>query len=455
MYRKIYLITLFAITLIALSCKKEWLEEKTDQALTVPATIKDLQNLLDNTNLLNRDNPILGEIGAGDFYLTTSSYLGRPVDDRNKYIWAPGDVYQGGSPFDWSTSYQKVYYANVVLEGVKKVAVTEHNKTDIDNITGSAAFYRAFSFYNLAQVFCRPYVPSGPNADPGIVLRTDADINTPSKRSTVEETYRQILSDLNTAKQLLTTAPLYKTRPSRQATFGLLARVYLSMENYDSAAVYANACLSIYNTLVDFKTVNVTPRNPFSYTNQNEIIFHSRLGSNNMFPQETRLGYVETELFNLYASNDRRKTVYYKTINGRLAFVGSYYGANFLFDGIATDEMYLIKAECLARAGNRDAAMDALNALLVKRFDNSFVPLKATTADEALSLILIERRKELCFRGIRWTDLRRLNRDTRFQRTVFRTVNSQTYTLPPNDNRYVWPIPDNEILFSGIAQNPR
>jgi hypothetical protein len=79
----------------------------------------------------------------------------------------------------------------------------------------------------------------------------------------------------------------------------------------------------------------------------------------------------------------------------------------------------------------------------------------AIDAEDALRKVLLERRKELVFRAIRWTDLRRLNKDPRFATTLRRVVLGQEYLLPPNDNRYVYPIPTNEIEASGVPQNPR
>jgi hypothetical protein len=118
--------------------------------------------------------------------------------------------------------------------------------------------------------------------------------------------------------------------------------------------------------------------------------------------------------------------------------------------------MYLVKAECLARGGNTAAAMDTLNVLLVKRYDkDSFVPQTATDAEDALRKILIERKKELVGRGLRWLDLRRLNRDPRFAVTLQRLRNGTLVTLPPGDPRYTFPIPEQETENSGLEQNPR
>ena len=84
-----------------------------------------------------------------------------------------------------------------------------------------------------------------------------------------------------------------------------------------------------------------------------------------------------------------------------------------------------------------------------------YTEITAVNTQEALQKILTEHRKELCFRGLRWTDLRHLNHDPLFQKTLTRTIFGQNYSLPPNDIKYVFPLPDSEILYSGVQQNPR
>jgi len=65
----------------------------------------------------------------------------------------------------------------------------------------------------------------------------------------------------------------------------------------------------------------------------------------------------------------------------------------------------------------------------------------------------LERRKELIFRGLRWSDLRRLNMDTRFAVTLKRKVNNKEFLLLPKDARYTLQIPISVIKSSGIQQN--
>ena len=99
--------------------------------------------------------------------------------------------------------------------------------------------------------------------------------------------------------------------------------------------------------------------------------------------------------------------------------------------------------------------MTDLNNLLFQRWKTgTFVPRSASSSSDALNQVLTERRKELIFRGTRWSDLRRLNKEG-YNITLQRTIQGQTFTLAPNSPLYVLPIPPDVIAQTGIAQNPR
>jgi starch-binding outer membrane protein, SusD/RagB family len=85
----------------------------------------------------------------------------------------------------------------------------------------------------------------------------------------------------------------------------------------------------------------------------------------------------------------------------------------------------------------------------------TFTGYSIADAAAALDTILVERRKELAFRGIRWSDLRRLNKEGR-NITLTRNLNGMSYTLTPNSNLYTLPIPPDVLSFNpGMQQNPR
>lgn len=295
-----------------------------------------------------------------------------------------------------------------------------------------------------------------------VLLRLSSQIADKVGRGTVEQLYHQIFSDLTDAVNLLPNAPqLYKTRPSKQAAFAMLARVYLSIRNYAMSKDYADSTLDISSTLIDYNTLSNTrllsmppfPNNP-------EVIGYAAFGSNDV---NTFAALIDTTLFNSYDSNDLRKTLYFKDasiylgIPGEIylgTYDGTYHGS--LFSAPAIDEMYLIKAECNARMNNLSDAIADLNALLSKRYlANTYVEYSSTNQDSVISKIIVERKKELVMRGTRWTDLRRLNMEHNLATTIVHIYNNISYNLVPNSNQYEYPIPDDEILISGIPQNPR
>ena len=451
-------VILLLTVLLQISCKKDWLNAKPNKALVVPGTIADYQAILDNNtgnNLFNFNGPSLTEVGAGDFYLQYSSWQQLSNgQERNAYLWSP-DIYAGETGFDWDNAYQRILNENIVLDGTANIPSNSSNQKSWNNVKGTALFYRAFDFWGLAQEFAKAYDPASASTDLGIPLRTTSDINVKSVRATVQQTYDQIVNDLLIAKPLLPDTGLFPTRPGRKAIYGLLARVYLSASNYTKAFLYADSCLKVSDLLMDYNTLSATSSAPIPRFNK-EVIFHEELSAYSAFDNYDPWMIVDSALYNSYDNNDLRKQLYFINLSGLVTYNATYTGDYNLFGGLATDEMYLIRAECFARQSNMSAAINDLNTVLVKRYaTGTYVPHTAKSADDALSQILTERRKELVYRGLRWTDLKRLNKDTRFAVTLTRMLNGQTYALAPNSNLYVFPIPPDEISRSGIQQNPR
>jgi hypothetical protein len=418
----------------------------------VPHTLADLQALLDNSSVFNSAQPTLGELGSDDFYINYSDWQALYANfEINGYIWAK-DIYNGEEVTDWMLPYQRVFYENYILETIENVAKDSTNAAEWNNVKGSALFGRAFNFYSLADLFAKPFDSSTAGTDPGIPLRLHSDINGKSTRATVKETYDQIISDLKASLLLLPDLPAYKMRASKAASYALLARTYLNTGSYAESLLYADSCILLQPSLMNYNNLDISSSYPFALFNE-EVIYHAAFSYFDAISNYVAI--VDSAIYESYDQNDLRKYLFIDTTDGHPRFKGGYDGYTG-FKGIAADEIYLISAECNARLGNIKQAMGRLNTLLLNRWEmGTFIPYAASTSDDALRLILNERRKELIFRGLRWTDLRRLNKDPRFAITLIRNLNGSVYELKPNDARYVWPIPDKEIQISGIAQNPR
>jgi hypothetical protein len=444
------------IVATATSCNKhDWLDVKSNKSDLVPKSLSDLQAILDNTEVMNFNYPELGFLGSDNYYLTYSSWQGAYTSaERNAYIWAP-DIFEGSTCVDWDAAYKTVAYTNIVLEGLNNITPSAVQQDQYNNVKGSALFYRAYVFYDLAELFAKPWDSATASSDLGIPLRLSADVNVASKRSSVQETYNKIIEDLKQAETLLPETPLYLTRPSKAAVEGLLARVYFNRRQYDQSLSWSEKYLGKRNSLLDFNSLDsnayfklpgLQPVNP-------EITFYSTalIYSISVFPK------VDTVLYQSYQAGDLRRAMFFVSSGPDHLFTGAYSGSVPLFAGIATNEIMLINAESNARLGNLSASMDVLNKLLSKRYVNgSFTPLDVQTTDEALDIIISERRKELPFTGnLRWQELRRLNTEATRSVTLTRLLNGTVYKLPPADNRYVYPIPPDEVKLSGLQQNPR
>lgn len=442
------------LSLLLFSCE-EFLDAKPDKALVVPKSLNDFRSLLDNTSVMN-EFPSLGVIAAGDYYLGLEGINGLGgIVEKNTYTWEQ-DLY-GGTIFcpDWDVPFKQIFYANVTLEGLAKLKVEENERVLKENLEGSAYFFRAWAFFNLAQHFCKPGNINSPRESPGIPLKLEADVSVKQPRANLEDTFKQIISDLTQAVGLLPEESHYPARPDKIAAYAFLARVYHTLENYEEALKYANICLSLKNELIDYNTLNPAATRPFPQGilgNHKEVIYYSRLINYGFF--FSGVLFPDSALLNLFKEGDLRKNLFFHASTGR--FIGSYTGDSRLFSGLAIDEIILIRAESYARLNQAENACEDLNRLLVTRYKNgTYVPLKIADKEELVRLILAERRKQLFSRGLRWIDLRRTNSDPIYADTLHRVTGERKITIYPNDTRYVLTIPDSEILRSGIEQNER
>lgn len=435
-----------------MACSDDFLDSKPDKKLVVPSTLDDLQSMLDYFEVHNANMPGMGELSSDDYYMLFDRWnsLSSPYM-KNGYIWSK-EIWEGSVSIDWNNRYQQVFYVNYVLEGLEKIDRTA-DPARWNKLKGSALFFRAHAFYQLAQLFCAPYNKAASNEGYGLPLRLTSDLNVHVGRATVQETYDRILADLLEALELLPESDPYKTRPVKAAAGALLSRVYLTMQDYNKTLEYANLALNAGYTLVNFNSLNTGASYPMKQYNS-EVIFHSRMTRYSTLASSRLI--MDSTLFRSYATDDLRKAAWFTTASGNYTFKGSYDGSLQIFNGLAIDECYLTKAECLARQGLVEEAVNALNDLLVTRYKTgSYVPVSAAGQQEALAVILQERRKELLFRGIRWADLRRLNLEPSTATTLYRNLDGTTYSLEPTSPNYTLPIADDVIQLSGIEQNVR
>lgn len=430
------------------SCKK-LLDEKSSSQLVIPSSQKDLQALMDDYLRINNADIACTEVSSDDYYLNQSDFNNLSEDLRAQHIWEPANIFRPGAN-DWAASYKIIYYTNTVLELVDNA--DRNGPDETSNLKGQAYYQRAKAYLALAAAFCVAFDSSTAVRDLGLPLRLTTNFNDKSVRSSLADTYNLIVSDIKNALQYLPKFSVHVMRPSKIAAHGLMSRALLYMRRYQEAGLHADSVLQVKNSLLNYNTLNATANFPVPQFNI-EVVVEHRFGSAVLLNSRAK---VDSLLYSSYSANDLRKIVFFKSNNNNTyGFKGSYEGGTTFFSGISVDEMYLNRAECLARAGQTKPAMDTLNALLRTRWKtNTFIPYTAANADEAVTKILQERRKELLMRGIRWMDIKRLNREN-FGIGMLRKLNNTTYQMSPNDRRFALAIPEDVITLSGMEQNLR
>ncbi|WEK35604.1 MAG: RagB/SusD family nutrient uptake outer membrane protein [Candidatus Pseudobacter hemicellulosilyticus] len=467
---KINITFLFSIaTLMAVSsCGKKYLDYKPDQRQVVPQKLDDFQALLDNTTVMNEQSSTnLGLIGGDEYYVTEAQYNGIVTSttndfQKNAYIWAD-QVFQGREPvqIDWTAGYNHIMLANLALGKTADSGPEAGEQEKWNLLKGNALFFRALNFYQLAQLHCPVYNAATAREDLGLPLRLDADPTIKMARSSVEDTYLRIIADLTAAEGLLPDNPVVFFRPGKAAVYALLTRVYMQQGLYDKALDYANKCLQLNSRLTDFNTLSFTGNFTFPAQGNNnvEVIFMNN-AYGFIIVSSTATGgstfNADSALLKSYTPGDLRYNAYWTQSGARTVFKGSYKGTAAYFTGFATDEVYLNRAECLARTSQPAAALTDLNTLRQHRFTpGSYVELNSSDEQQVLDWVIAERRKELVVRGTRWEDLRRLNKEPRYATAIVRQLGATRYELKPGDVKWTWPLPVEAIQNGGYEQNLR
>lgn len=327
-----------------------------------------------------------------------------------------------------------------------------------------AKILRAFDHFLLVNVYAKAYDASTAATDGGICIMDKYDLEAQPVKSTVQQVYDFIQKDIDDALPFLQAAPSDPYHPSLAFAWALKAKVHLYKKEIAAAKAACDQSLSYNDAIFDLVkyttvdggpsvTVMPAPTNP-------EILSYMYMTGYN----EMNFGYsyvISPELRALFGTNDARFNTFFNTTSASFLDIGSnaaywsmsytkfFYGTV----GLKTTEVHLMKAECLARENDLVGAMAIVNKLREKRIISGTIDLPVpATRKETMELVINERRKELLFGFNRFFDLKRLNTEPEYAKTVVRvyplvnkTVPQQTYTLLPSSRLYIIPFPLNVL----------
>ncbi len=134
----------------------------------------------------------------------------------------------------WSNFYQGIGICNTAIS--RKDKVTEMSEEEINSKVAEAYFLRAWYYHILVMHFG------------GVPLKVEevTEVETTATRASEDAVYAQIIDDLLMAENLLPTTQSDFGRATKPAAQALLARVYLTRNQNESAAIYAKKVINDY-----------------------------------------------------------------------------------------------------------------------------------------------------------------------------------------------------------------
>lgn len=477
--KRIYLYPIiFAMTLLA-SCES-FLDVRPDNVDSVnPKTVADFEEMLNAAALLQSDF-LVADIMTDDFIISDASFnYGKATFYARTYLFSPEIWSAAEEDPIYAQSYKWILQMNIILESMEAATGGTPERKEI--AIAQAKINRAYYYLQMANMYGKDYQSATAASDLAVPLITKPDPALKPTRATVKEVYDQIVLDLTDAinTENLPNFGVDIIHPGKAAAYAMLARTYLFMSDYDNALKAADEALKIKNTVMDMNSysfvnaaspglgINNKPNNLLSHAQNPEALLVRVCENIPYFKAFFGKPAASPELKTLFGSKDLRFIYnFYPTgatsISQYVSFTNSSGNSVMFFDyNIGVPEMMLTKAECLARKGEIQPAMNLLNELRKYRFKpEDLTQLSSTDKDDALKIVLEERRRELFFKGgVRLFDLKRLNRDERFKKDVIRTSNvtgEVLARLPANSPLYLFPFAKNIISNNpGIIQNPR
>jgi len=436
------IVTCFLLLFLS-SCKKDFLE-------VIPKGKRIAENTSDYNLLMNSPVFYMYQSGGWQAAVLMGDEIGAEQGEFNssrpqvqRYFRWDAVIYDQltDEAQDLRNFLPNIYACNLIINGV----INSKNGTESEKkvLQAEAAATRAWIYFQLVNLYAKPYQSSTANTDPGFPVITKADVmENYFSRGTVQQTYDFILNDLNTAIPDLPINQPIATRMNKAAANALLAKVYLFMGKADlalpllnaafdnNAAAVAPAKLYDYNATFapggSFLPISSRsgPASPGNIVNDfTESVLAKTFG--NSYASGNSGIVITPETAGLYSTGDFRLN-FYTNLNMSGAVIPGgrlrKYGVSFSKFGIALSEMYLLRAECKARLNDLIGAKADLETLRIKRIAPAKASVPTNIAADRILLIKFifdERIREFAAEGYRWFDMRRLSVDPLFSGLTF------------------------------------
>ncbi len=490
------LISLVLLTGLLSSCKK-WLEVQPESEIAAPALFSTESGFMEGLNGVYSRSTVEDLYGKELTFGTpealaqnyTTSVDGQSYRQTALYNYKDGDFISRKDKM-WAALYSSIVNCNLILTNID-----EHRNvftgSNFELIKGEALALRAYLHFDALRLFAPSYLrnPSGKGIP--YVTTYSKDV---TPLSSVSETIDKAIKDLEEAKKLMVGDPIrsaayivgYPTvkdtllnteekspvlflqnrrhRLNYYAVCGTLARIYLYKNDKVNALINAEEVIGSkkfpWTANSDLTAFEEAKKDRILYK---ELVFGWYIPGS---AKKIKESWFQGGTSGFYIQSDAAKFIYETGTSGGtdvrfknwLTFAsdgngGEWYDivkykrnplsteatANLHYlmaPGIRLSEMYYIAAECTYGV-NPAKAVDYLNTVrLVRGLDNLPVSSQSTFMTELVK----ECRKEWLAEGQMFFMYKRLNLG----------IYGQTGTvIPPSDNIFVLPLPNDELVYGG------
>ncbi len=454
------------LVLLACLCSCDDYLSNVPKGQRIPTTLNDFSVMLADEYTNCREDVTQALVLLNDRYVS-DGYLSYYELWNANYFWNENADRIAMNKSDETTyynGYAGISTANLIIENAP--TATEATDAERGQVIAQAKILRAMKYFTLVNYYAKTYNAATAATDGGVPLITSAEVGATYTQPSVQEIYDFIVQDISEALPALPERALNVLYADKATAYALAARVYLQMGNYQEALASAGEALKRNDRLFDWVAFyndnaavlsvpdvyqSITSPMGFDYE-ENYIFCH---GNNSYSGNDLQM---REDRGNRFEQGDAHFMSRWKI---RTMAGSTYYNPNmggyFNRGGLTTTEVYLIQAECMARTGNVAGAMDVLNKVRQKRIlPEYYQPLAASSADEAIDMIIKVKGDALVQTIIPFCDARRLNLEPAHARTLTKVENGQQYTLSPSSHMWVMPFPMGAVKNSGngtVTQN--
>lgn len=434
------------------------------------------------------------DIGYPAIMLFTDTRTADLVSEDIGYNWFSSAVDYTDRAFNnaynsmiWKTLYNQIYSANQVAS----IISSDTEDSSLKFYRAQALTVRAFDYFTLIQMYQHTYAVA--KDKPGVPLILDTNANdcaaNGAPRTSVEKVYEQILADLNESVDLLTASDFSradKRYVDLATAYGMRARVNLVMQNWAEAKADAQAAIEASNA----KPITIAQASQPGFKDMTEqdwmwgiyvaetdrvvtsgiVNFPSHMGSLNYgYASVGAWRKISKTLYKQIGMTDARKG-WFLDENGKSAnlteeqqaYVTSQAGCPAYTqvkfapykDEVYTstnandiplmriEEMYLIKAEAEAMAGDPAAGAATLQNFIKEYRDADYV-CSASTKEAVQDAVWTQRRIEFWGEGIAYFDMMRLQKGLDRRGAGFQA--QYVFNLEPTDDNLIFQLPKTEI----------